>query len=141
MSTTVSLKSLYKDIDPQLERVRKTVSDQWTEAFQLVYGPGSTPPRLGGKLLRPALCLLSAGACGAEDLDHYVEMAAGMELLHLAALAHDDVIDSADLRRGEISLNRLWDNHTAVLGGGLSGRKSVEHPHRIRFLRRDRQRA
>jgi geranylgeranyl pyrophosphate synthase len=117
MSTTVSLKSLYKDIDPQLERVRKTVSDQWTEAFQLVYGPGSTPPRLGGKLLRPALCLLSAGACGAEDLDHYVEMAAGMELLHLAALAHDDVIDSADLRRGEISLNRLWDNHTAVLGG------------------------
>lgn len=117
MSTTISLKSLYKDIDPQLARVRETVSEQWTEAFQLVYGPGSTPPRLGGKLLRPALCFLSAGASGAKGLDHYIEMAAGMELLHLAALAHDDVVDSADLRRGEISLNRLWDNHTAVLGG------------------------
>jgi geranylgeranyl pyrophosphate synthase len=117
MSTTISLKSLYKNIDPQLILVRETVEKQWIEAFQLVYGKDAAPPHLGGKLMRPALCFLSAGACGAEELDHYVEMAAGMELLHLAALAHDDVVDSADLRRGEVSLNRLWDNHTAVLGG------------------------
>ncbi len=67
--------------------------------------------------MRPALCFMSAGAIGARDLDRFVDMATAMELLHLAALAHDDVVDSADLRRGEPSLNRLWDNHTAVLGG------------------------
>lgn len=117
MSSTLSLKSLFECIDPQLDRVRGTVTREWTDAFQLVYGPEVTPPRLGGKLMRPALCFLSAGACGADNLDHFTEMAAGMELLHLAALAHDDVVDSADIRRGETSLNRLWDNHTAVLGG------------------------
>jgi geranylgeranyl pyrophosphate synthase len=44
-------------------------------------------------------------------------MASSMELLHLASLAHDDVVDSADVRRGNASLNAIWDNHTAVLGG------------------------
>lgn len=117
MSSTLSLKELYKDIDPLLGRVRDTVAREWTDAFQLVYGPEAQPPRLGGKLLRPALTFLSAGALGAKDLEHFTEMAAGMELLHLAALAHDDVVDSASLRRGESSLNKLWDNHTAVLGG------------------------
>lgn len=117
MSSTLSLKELYTGIEPLLDRVRETVNREWTDAFQLVYGPEMTPPRLGGKLMRPALCFLSAGACGSDDLEHFTEMAAGMELLHLAALAHDDVVDSADTRRGETSLNRLWDNHTAVLGG------------------------
>lgn len=126
MSTTLSLKSLYEHIEPQLDRVRACVNKEWTDAFQLVYGAGTTPPRLGGKLMRPALCFLSAGACGDEHLDHYTEMAAGMELLHLAALAHDDVVDSADVRRGETSLNRLWDNHTAVLGGDYLVARSLD---------------
>ena len=117
MATALNLTSLYGQIDAQLEHVRTAVREQWIEAFQLVYGPSATPPRLGGKLMRPALCFMSAGAVGARDLDRFVDMAAAMELLHLAALAHDDVVDRADLRRGEPSLNRLWDNHTAVLGG------------------------
>lgn len=50
-----------------------------------------------------------------------------MELLHLAALAHDDVIDHADLRHGMRSLNAMWDNHTAVLGGDLSRRPRDRH--------------
>lgn len=117
MTTTLTLKSMYEPIDDQLQLVRSAVREQWTEAFQLVYGPTATPPRLGGKLMRPALCFISAGAIGAKDLDAFVDMATAMELLHLAALAHDDVVDRADVRRGETSLNRLWDNHTAVLGG------------------------
>jgi geranylgeranyl pyrophosphate synthase len=68
-------------------------------------------------MLRPALCLLSAGATGAANSSHFVRLAVAMELLHLAALAHDDVIDGADRRHGTQSLNARWDNHTAVLGG------------------------
>lgn len=117
MTTALSLKSLYADVAEPLEQVRSAVQQQWTDAFQLVYGPAATPPRLGGKLMRPALCIVSAGAIGAEDLPFFTDMATAMELLHLAALAHDDVVDRADTRRGETSLNRLWDNHTAVLGG------------------------
>jgi geranylgeranyl pyrophosphate synthase len=117
MTTTIDLKSIYQSIDPLLDTVQTTVRAQWIDAFQLVYGKDTLPPRLGGKMMRPALCFFSASACGATDLKHFNEMASAMELLHLAALAHDDVVDSADMRRGETSLNRLWDNHTAVLGG------------------------
>lgn len=117
MATTLTLDSLYQQIEGELDQVRGRVRQQWTEAFQLVYGAPATSPRLGGKMMRPALCLLSAGACGAKDLEPYIDMAAAMELLHLAALAHDDVVDRAKLRRGESSLNALWDNHAAVLGG------------------------
>jgi octaprenyl-diphosphate synthase len=117
MATTLTLSDIYGDITPHLGDVTVTVRQQWIDAFQLVYGPEATPPRLGGKMMRPALCFMAAGACGETDLARFVPMAAGMELLHLAALAHDDVVDSANLRRGETSLNRLWDNHTAVLGG------------------------
>lgn len=117
MATALSLASLYAPVQSQLDRVRVGVGGYWQEAFRLVYGPAAAPPKVGGKLLRPALCFLSAGACGAEDLDEFCDMATAMELLHLAALAHDDVVDSAALRRGNASLNTMWDNHTAVLGG------------------------
>ncbi len=117
MTTTLNLTSLYTQIQSQLDLVRASVREQWGDAFQLVYGPSATPPRLGGKMMRPALCFMSAGAVGAPDLDRFVDMGTAMELLHLAALAHDDVVDRADVRRGQPSLNRLWDNHTAVLGG------------------------
>ena len=120
MTTALNLGALYHLVSSELEQVRADVRCHWTEAFQLVHGPSATPPRLGGKMLRPALCLLSAGAAdaaGAMEARRFVDMATAMELLHLAALAHDDVVDNANLRRGHSSLNALWDNHTAVLGG------------------------
>ncbi|MEX2015855.1 MAG: polyprenyl synthetase family protein, partial [Candidatus Hydrogenedentales bacterium] len=84
------LQALYHDVAGEVDAVRDIVRRQWAEAFRLVYGPSATPPKLGGKLMRPALCLLSAGAAGAQELRRYVDMSAAMELLHLAALAHDD---------------------------------------------------
>jgi octaprenyl-diphosphate synthase len=117
MTTALTLKHLYSQIEGPLDAARAVVAREWTDAFALVYGPGATPPRLGGKMLRPALTYLAAGACGARDLGAFTQMAAAMELLHLASLAHDDVVDRADTRRGQTSLHRLWDNHTAVLGG------------------------
>lgn len=117
MAIALKLNNLYALIDPQMDLVRANVRRHWVEAFQLVYGPSATPPRLGGKMMRPALSFLSAAAAGADDLDRFVDMGTAMELLHLAALAHDDVLDRADTRRGQTSLNALWDNHTAVLGG------------------------
>jgi octaprenyl-diphosphate synthase len=70
----------------------------------------------GGKRLRPALLLLSAryaGHCGPSA----IRLAAVVELLHSATLIHDDVIDSADTRRGRPSANSRWGNHRSVLAG------------------------
>jgi octaprenyl-diphosphate synthase len=126
MTTALTLKQWYTQVDGPLDAARALVTREWTDAFRLVYGPGATPPRLGGKMLRPALTFLAAGAMDAAELPRFTQMAAAMELLHLAALAHDDVVDRADTRRGETSLNRLWDNHTAVLGGDYLVARSLD---------------
>ncbi len=117
MQTTLTLSELYKPVQTEMESVRAAVAGLWTEALRLVHGSELPKPPSGGKMLRPALCLLSARAGGADDTARFVPLATAMELLHLAALAHDDVIDGSDLRRGVRSLNAMWDNHTAVLGG------------------------
>ena len=70
----------------------------------------------GGKRLRPILVLLSARLFG-EKTDGAVRMAAVVEMIHAATLVHDDVIDSAETRRGRPSSNAIWGNHTCVLSG------------------------
>lgn len=121
----MTLKDLYRPVAAHLDEVSRQVGSLWTEALQLVHGPGLQPTPPGGKLLRPALCLMSAGASGARDLSRFTTLAAGMELLHLAALTHDDVIDGANMRRGMRSLNALWSDHAAILGGDYLVARSI----------------
>lgn len=73
----------------------------------------------GGRRLRPALVVCAATAVGGRDAvdERVIDAATAVELLHLASLYHDDVLDSAPLRRGRPSANILWGNHAAVLGG------------------------
>jgi geranylgeranyl pyrophosphate synthase len=70
----------------------------------------------GGKLLRPALALLS-GRFGRYNLDVLVPLAASVELLHTATLVHDDVIDQASTRRGRPTVNSAFHNSTTVMLG------------------------
>lgn len=69
-----------------------------------------------GKRLRPALVLLVGGATGNISKGH-VNLAVILELIHLATLIHDDIIDGADLRRDRPTANALWGNATSVLLG------------------------
>ncbi|MDE3033381.1 MAG: polyprenyl synthetase family protein, partial [Acidobacteriota bacterium] len=71
-----------------------------------------------GKRLRPALVLLGSRFCGPES-EAGVRFGAVFELIHTATLVHDDVIDHAQLRRGQPTLNRLWGNTLTVLFGDL----------------------
>jgi octaprenyl-diphosphate synthase len=70
----------------------------------------------GGKRLRPALLLLSAGHAGYRG-NSAVRLGAVVELIHSATLIHDDVIDGANTRRGRPSANSRWGNHRSVLAG------------------------
>ncbi len=121
-----NLETLYQPIKDELQVTQVFVRDLWTQALALVHGPSITPPKVGGKLLRPAMCLLSAGSVGAANLGEFAKMATACELLHMAALTHDDVVDKADLRRGATSLNALWDDRTAVLSGDYLVSRSIE---------------
>lgn len=70
----------------------------------------------GGKRLRPILVVLSAKASGYEGPDAH-KLAAVVELIHVASLVHDDVLDEATIRRGRETLQTIWGNKVAVLVG------------------------
>ena len=72
-----------------------------------------------GKMLRPQLLLAAAATLGDQVLNsrRTLLLAVAVEMIHNASLLHDDVIDRADQRRGQPSVNSLWGNAAAVLAG------------------------
>ncbi len=80
--------------------------------------------RKKGKQLRPRLCLLLAKLCG-EPTENTYRAAALIEMIHVATLIHDDVVDDADLRRGWPSVNRVWKNKLSILVGDFMFSKAL----------------
>ena len=70
----------------------------------------------GGKRLRPRMTLLAASACGGDPVEH-LHLAAYMELIHVATLIHDDVVDNAQTRRGVNATAVDYGNRVSVLAG------------------------
>lgn len=70
----------------------------------------------GGKRLRPLMLLLAAKTCGYTGNKH-INLACVIEYIHTATLLHDDVIDHAEVRRGNSSANKLWGNQSTILAG------------------------
>ncbi|OHE79083.1 MAG: farnesyltranstransferase [Verrucomicrobia bacterium RIFCSPHIGHO2_12_FULL_41_10] len=79
----------------------------------IAYACGGT-----GKRLRPVLALLAGGATGA-ILSEHLDLAVILELVHIASLVHDDIMDGADLRRERPTLNAKWGNSLSVLVGDV----------------------
>jgi heptaprenyl diphosphate synthase len=94
--------------------------------------------KAGGKRLRPVFVLLS-GRFGQYDLERLTNVAVSLELIHMATLVHDDVIDDAATRRGQPTVKAKWDERIAmytgdyILGKALTVVARLEHPdiHRI----------
>ncbi len=97
------------------------VEQELTRQTSAAFGPVSEITSYllggGGKRLRPALLLLSARYAGRSNSEGAIRLGAVVELLHSATLIHDDVIDSANTRRGRPSANSRWGNHRSVLVG------------------------
>ena len=69
-----------------------------------------------GKRFRPRLCILSSKLCGEVNENTY--MAASLiEMIHVATLIHDDIVDGADMRRGWPSVHKIWKNKISILIG------------------------
>lgn len=73
---------------------------------------------LGGKRVRPLLCLLSARLFG-DDLRKALPIATGLEIFHNFTLLHDDLMDKSPLRRGQETVYRRWSENTAILSGDV----------------------
>ncbi len=99
-----------------LKRVEKAIGTDTICSVDAVTAISHHLQKSGGKRLRPALLLLSSGACGYQG-DAAIRLGAVVEIIHTATLVHDDVIDKADTRRGKPSINQRWGNQTSVLAG------------------------
>lgn len=128
MQNQLSLKQIYAPIETVITDVRQVVLGIWQDVMALVSEKSAQndTQQAEGKLLRPALCLLAAGTLGKQNPVSLARLAAAYELMHLASLTHDDVVDHASLRRGQESLNMQWDNHAAILGGDYLVARALE---------------
>ena len=79
-----------------------------------------------GKMMRPILTLLMAQMAGKINISTY-HAALSLELLHTASLVHDDVVDESDKRRGQRSVNAIFDNKVSVLVGDFILATSLQH--------------
>ena len=83
-----------------------------------LYEPYRYALSVGGKRIRPMLTLLANGMCGG-SLDDGMPAALSVEILHNFTLVHDDIMDSADTRRGEASVFKKWNENIAILSGDV----------------------
>lgn len=115
----LTVKEIFELVREDLIKVEQELSRQSASAYQPVSEITSYLLGGGGKRLRPALLLLVHGYAAGRPSEpsSAIKLAAVVELLHSATLIHDDVIDSADTRRGRPSANSRWGNHRSVLAG------------------------
>src|ERR1700756_876227 len=113
----LTAREIFDLVRDDLVLVEQELSRQTSASFEPVSEITSYLLGGGGKRLRPALLLLSARYAGRNNSDSAIRLAAVVELLHSATLIHDDVIDSANTRRGRPSANSRWGNHRSVLVG------------------------
>ncbi|OQY07630.1 MAG: hypothetical protein B6I25_01255 [Planctomycetales bacterium 4572_13] len=107
---------LYGPVQSKLIKVHQRISEQLSTSDQQLAPILNTISKRQGKMIRPAMVLL-CGKLFSELRDEHIDCAAMVELIHMASLMHDDVIDKAQLRRGQSSANALWGNTAAVLLG------------------------
>src|SRR5437762_2075273 len=111
-----SWKHIIDPVEPFLQAVNDRLAKQ-VNAFDPAISPYADYALNGqGKHLRPALVALTANALGKAD-DAHVTVAVIIEMVHLATLVHDDVMDEAEIRRGRLTLAANWGNEVAVLFG------------------------
>ena len=104
-------------IDGELEKVEEIMirdleseNPELTEMCQYVVASG-------GKRLRPALCILSYGAVGGEDMMKPIKVGAAFEIIHSATLIHDDINDQGEIRRGRKTLHKEYTISKASIAG------------------------
>src|SRR3954469_13072923 len=112
----VDWKQIVQPLEPFLQSVSKRMGEQISafEADLAAYAAYALSAQ--GKQLRPALVGLSANATG-KIQDSHVNVAVIIEMVHLATLVHDDVMDEATIRRGRPTLAVNWGNEISVLLG------------------------
>ncbi|WP_460860406.1 polyprenyl synthetase family protein [Nocardiopsis coralliicola] len=108
--------ALAREVQTELDRVEELLHDTVAASDPLLAEAAAHLLSAGGKRFRATLVLLAA-RFGDPTAPELIPAAAVVELTHVATLYHDDVMDEAELRRGEASANQRWGNSVAILTG------------------------
>jgi len=111
-----AIESFADCVKPQLQAVEELFAKELHSQVPCVNTLVRHVGRFRGKMLRPMLLLLAGKACGKLE-DGHVVLATVVEMVHMATLVHDDVLDEAELRRKGATINHLRGNEAAVLLG------------------------
>ena len=112
----MSIERIRKLIEADMAAMDEVIRVKLHSDVVLVRQVGEYIINSGGKRLRPALVILSAGAFGYTGKHHH-NLAAIIEFIHTATLLHDDVVDASELRRSKATANALFGNAASVLVG------------------------
>ncbi len=110
-------------IEEDLKAVETSFQEYLSSRVPLIAKIGKHILTSGGKRIRPAILLLSSRLNGYRG-ERAVRMASIVEFIHTATLLHDDVVDNADIRRGNPAANTLWGSEASVLVGDFLFSKS-----------------
>lgn len=92
---------------------------RFTEEPRGLYDPLRYMMEIGGKRIRPRLCLLAYSLYKDSFDESILSPAAAIEVFHSFTLIHDDIMDNADVRRGVPTVHRRWNDNTAILSGDV----------------------
>lgn len=122
-----NIAKLLEVIKPELQAVDEHIREEISSSVPTIRALGEHVLSSGGKRLRPALVCLSAYATGLPvDKTRLIPLAAAAELMHMATLIHDDVVDNTTTRRGRPTASALFGNGITVLTGDYLLAKAMD---------------
>lgn len=107
-----TLNEITQLISTEMEKIN------WNKEPRGLYEPIGYVLGMGGKRIRPALTLMACNMFS-DDVQPAVSAALGLEIFHNFTLLHDDIMDKADVRRGQPTVHKKWDDNTAILSGDV----------------------
>ncbi|WP_078432775.1 heptaprenyl diphosphate synthase component II [Metabacillus halosaccharovorans] len=121
----MKLKAMYSFLNNDLNIIEQELEITAVSEYPLLREANVELLKAGGKRIRPVFVLLSS-MFGNYDINIVKHVAVALETIHMASLVHDDVIDDAELRRGQPTVKARWDNRIAMYTGDYLLARSLE---------------
>ncbi|WP_242848948.1 polyprenyl synthetase family protein [Syntrophomonas palmitatica] len=110
--------NFFDSVEKELELVEVNLASNVDSSVGLLNQASVHLIEAGGKRMRPAFTLMAASIFQ-EELEPIIPAAVALELIHLATLVHDDVIDNSDKRRGTETVKKAWGNRVSIYAGNF----------------------
>ncbi|MBF8418316.1 heptaprenyl diphosphate synthase component II [Heyndrickxia coagulans] len=129
----MKVQMLYSFLKTDIELIEQELDNAVASNAALIQQASESLLKAGGKRIRPVFVLLGA-KFGDYEIERVKNVAVALELIHMASLVHDDVIDDAELRRGQPTVKAKWDNRIAMYTGDYILATALEYITKVEDL-------